>query len=585
MRTSSVIRRLLRDSFTSRAHLAAGLLGVIAVGLAQLLLTWLVKRWLEGPLVTGDAAVLGRQMSQTALLLAAGAAVLCWSRYYIARANQSLLKRLRARAMARVLSLDVPASYSRPTGDLVSRLLHDVNALSGFIEFVVWRAGYETTICAGALTMLFVLKWRFALATVTVLPLTVALFAGIGRLIRRWRTSAHAGVGALASLLNEQLHGLSTIKGFQTEAFELRRFNESNEIVRRRIVRAEVWAGWLISSVFLVTGAGLLAVGWYGSRELAAGTITQAELLTFCLYAAQTVEPFRRLSEVHGILQSSAAAAERVYELIDLPKEWVEEGTATHAPIAGAIRFDQVDFKYPNGRVVHAGLTLAIAAGEQVALVGTTGSGKSTLARLLVRFFDPARGRILLDGEDVVRLPLGDLRRAVCVVEQEPFLFSGPLLENLRYGSWSASRQEVEAAAALAGLTPTLARMRHGLDTVLSESGRELSGGEKQRVALARAIARNPRVLVLDEATSALDSDTEAEIFAALGPWLRARTVIAIGHRLSMVARFPRVVVLQDGRLIGDGSVDALTDTCRPFVSLFTGQWSVTTRDPASGGQ
>ncbi len=564
--------RLLRDSLGSPVHLIVGAVSVAALGVTQLLLTWLVKLWLQGALVSGDVVALERQLWQAAALIAIGAVTMCSSRYLVSDANQLLLMRLRERALARLFALEYPIARARPTGDVVARLLHDVNSLGGFLDTVVRRLVREATVGVGALVMLFVLNWRLALVTATLVPITIALLTRIGGLIRRWRALAHNEVGSLGALLNEQLHGLSTVKGFQTEAFELQRFVALNQAVRRRIMRAEAWAVSLLAVVFLITGVGLLATIWYGTRQLTAGVTSQAELLAFCLYAAQTAEPLRRLSEIHGFLQSSLAAAARVYEIIDLPGEETADGIVPAGPIAGSVGFDHVGFAYREPQRVLDGFDLTIAAGEQVAIVGATGCGKTTLARLLVQFYRPQQGRVVLDGIDLADIRVSAVRRAVCVIEQEPFLFSGPLGDNIRYGSWKADRLGIERAAALAGLTPVLARLPRGLDTPVTESGRELSGGEKQRVALARAIVRDPRVLVLDEATSALDGDTEAEIFRALEPWLRRRTVIAIGHRLSMVGRFPRMVLLEHGSRLADGSLDHLVRTCPAFVRLFAEQ-------------
>jgi len=299
--------------------------------------------------------------------------------------------------------------------------------------------------------------------------------------------------------------------------------------------------------------------------------MSQAALLAFLLYAGQTVEPLRRLSEIHGFLQSALAAASRVYGVIDL--DAVERADGDDLPRAnGALTLDGVSFGYHADRAVVRDVHLRIGAREQVAIVGATGSGKSTLAALVVRFYDPQCGRILLDGADIATLRLDCLRRHICIVEQEPFIFSGPLRENIRYGSWQASADEVARAAHMAGLDPVIARLPHGLDEAITEAGKQLSGGEKQRIALARAIVRNPAVLILDEATSALDGETEADVFDRLDGWLRARTVIAIGHRFSTIRRFPRAVVLLDGRIGADGPVDVLLARNAVFVNLFGDQ-------------
>jgi ATP-binding cassette subfamily B protein len=231
-----------------------------------------------------------------------------------------------------------------------------------------------------------------------------------------------------------------------------------------------------------------------------------------------------------------------------------------------------VRFSYRDDQPLLEGLSLTVRPGELLAVVAASGAGKSTLAALLARFLDPRGGRILLDGSDIRELPLAALRRAVCVVEQEPFLFSGPLISNLCYGSPDVPRVVVDEAVRLAGLEPLVDGKQGGLDAVYAESGRDLSGGQKQRIALARAIIRDPAVLVLDEATSALDSEAEEQILLELAPWLARRTVIVMAHRLSTIRRVPSIAVLHEGRIASEGSFGELLLTSAPFRSLFAAQ-------------
>jgi ATP-binding cassette subfamily B protein len=266
------------------------------------------------------------------------------------------------------------------------------------------------------------------------------------------------------------------------------------------------------------------------------------------------------------------AAAVRVYEVIDAPE--VEEGGSVPlpVPVGGAVCCAGVTFGYRPDEPVLLDVDLVLDSRESVALVGGSGSGKTTLVSLLIRLQDPQQGRIQLDGIETRALRLSDLRRAVCLVEQDPFVFSGPLTDNLRYGRWAATGEELETAVMIAGLEPLIRSLPGGLRARLGERGHDLSGGQKQRVALARAILRDPALLLLDESFSALDSDAEAGIFDRLEQWLARRTAVVISHRLSTVSRFDRVVVLDQGRIVGDGPARALVETCPAFERLFAGQ-------------
>jgi ABC-type multidrug transport system fused ATPase/permease subunit len=530
-----------------------------------------VRRWADGPLRTGDRRALAAMLVEAAAVLLVGIAALATSRYLITDVNQRLVASLRRRALDRLLHLELAGLRRLATGDIVARFINDAGQLSGFLETVVRRLIREATVGTGALIMLFVLDWRLALATCTLVPLTLLLLLKIGAIIRRWRLLAHADVGALGSTIVEQLQGASTVKTYQTEDAELRRFADRQARLIGRILRAELWAAVLISLVFLATGAGVVAIAWYGTAQLTTGAVSQASLVAFLLYAGQTVEPLRHLSEIHGFVQNAVAAASRVYALVDV--DGIERVAGDPLPnVAGALTLDDVTFGYHAGRSVLRDVRLRIAAREHVAIVGATGSGKSTIAALLVRFYEPQRGRVLLDGTDVAALRLDIVRRHICIVEQEPFIFSGPLHDNIRYGSWDATAADVGRAAHMAGLDPVVARLPQGLESIIGEGGKQLSGGEKQRIALARAIVRNPAVLVLDEATSALDGETEADVFDRLHGWLAQRTVITIGHRFSTIRRFPRAIVLADGRIAADGSVDVLLAQSATFVSLFGDQ-------------
>ena len=569
---TQIFQRLVRECASSPVRLSVALTSLLGVALGQLYLTWLVKLWAEGPVLRGDPAMLDWVLTRGAVVTGGMVIAVFLSRYVLNSINQRMVERLREAVHAHLLAVGVAQVRQRPNGEWLSRVFNDAGALSGFVRDVLKRLVGEGVVLVGALAMMFYLQWRLALIGCLLVPLVGVLLSRLGDVIRRRGAASQQKVGELSATFSEQLRGLTTIKGFQTESREHERFVRQNGRYRQEVLRSEWWTAVLMTIVWFVTGIGLLAILWYGTHEVLSGASTPGQLLAFVLYAVQTVEPLRRLSEVQAMLQRALAAAARVYEVIDAPQGEPEGTRHVQYLACGDLRLEELSFRYRADKPVLDNLELRIAPRETVALVAASGGGKSTLANLLLRFVDPQRGRILLDGIDIRALRLADLRRAVCVVEQEPFIFSGPLIENVCYGSAHASAATIDAAVACAGLEPMVRTLPGGLHASLQEAGGDLSGGQKQRIALARAIVRDPAVLVLDEATSALDSDAEAQIFAGLEEWLRRRTVLVMAHRLATVARFERIIVLQAGHVAGDGSVVYLLQSCPAFGELFAEQ-------------
>jgi len=569
-----IFTRLVAECARYRGHLLLIGLSLAALGGAQIYLTWIAKLWADGPLRTGDHQALAKLTAQAGLTAGVLVIGLFSSKYVLQSLNQHFVQHLRDRAQRRLLEVELSSVRRFQVGELMSRLFNDAGALSQFVREILRRGIGESFVLIGALFMLVRLDWRLAAMIALVGPPVAAILSYCGAFVRRRSAEAQREVGELSAAVTEQLSGLSVIKGFQTEQAEQRRFEAKDSLYRHHVMRSQFWLALMTTGVWAITCAALLAVAWYGTTQVAIGRETAGALFAFCLYAVQTVEPLRRISEVHGLLQQALAAAERVFEIIDLPEAERDGSVALRTPVEGALSFEAVNFRYPSGRTVLRDFHLAIAPRETVAVVAASGGGKSTIANLLVRFFDPTSGRITLDGVDVRNTRLSQLRRAVCVVEQEPFIFTGSILDNLRYGTFDASAEQIRDAAALAGLDRFIAALPDGFDARLAESGHNVSGGQYQRIALARAIVRDPAVLVLDEATSAVDSETEQEIFARMEPWLARRTVIVMTHRLATVIRFRRVVVLDEGRVVGDGAPHELIRTCPVFERLFAEQVS-----------
>lgn len=585
---TEVLGFLARRVFVERWALAGGTLLLLTLTGARLLLTWLVKLWSDA-LLAGDVAdALERLLLPALAVMALVLVSIAGSRYLLARVDQRILEGLRNDAARAVLRTSPAATWKRRSGDLLSRVLSDCSLAAGLAPEAGKRLVGEGTVIVGSFAMLLVIDWRLALAVCLYVPAAGVLLHLVGRRIRHWSAAARRSLGELSGTFGEQLQGLGTIKGFQTESFEARRFTRRNRELLELLLRGEAWAAAMVGGVWLIAGAGLLWGIVYGSRQVASGRLTSGELLAFCLYAGQAVEPLRRLSDLQARLQQGLAAAERVHELVRLPPEEAMPGTA-EPPLPSfertptCLELAAVRFAYPDGPAVFDELSGVIEAGEIVGVVAASGGGKSTLAGLLLRFWEPQRGSLLLGGRDLAGLALEEIRRAVCVVPQEPFLFSGSVRDNLLYGEPEASEEDLQAALAMTALDGLFGGGRRGLDTLLPEAGRSLSGGQRQRIALARAVLRAPSLLVLDEATSAMDGDTEERVFRRLEPWLARRTTVVMAHRFATIARLPRVLVLAGGRFVGDGAPEALLRSCASFAELFGGQVAAAARDAVPG--
>lgn len=564
--------RLIRETLKFRKRLFIAAAALVTLAATRLYLTWLAKLWMEvDPAAEGEPnlAFLLTAAIMTTLLMVSAIMV---SEYLVSDVNQRMLQDLRQQAQHKLLVMGVSGVWQFHSGELLSRLFNDVGVLSGFVRRIMTDLIGETLLATGAVVMMCYLNWRLTLIMCLVVPIVGLTLNRLSGMIRKWAGTAQSGLAALSATFAEQLHGLTTIKGYQAEGFEHLRFVAQNRAYRWQFMRCELWATTLISLIWLATAIGFIGIVWYGSRQVFQGNINLGSLLAFCLYAAQTIEPIRKLSDVYAALQRFVAAAGRVYEVIDSKVVESEGSMAFDHPVEGAVQFEHVKFLFRTGEPILNGISLTLKPTERAALVAASGSGKTTLARLLARFFDVQRGRILLDSVDITALRLTELRHAVCVVEQEPFVFAGPLIDNIRYGSWDAPLERIEEAVRMTGLEPLARSLPQGLYSELHEAGHNLSGGQKQRIALARAIVRDPRVLVLDEATSALDSDTEGKILARMEDWLARRTVLVMAHRLATVVRMPRIIVLADGQIAGDDTFAGLLEHCLPFRQLFAEQ-------------
>ncbi len=444
------------------------------------------------------------------------------------------------------------------SGDVMSRISADAQLIEQVIGSSASVALRNTLMCLGGVVMLVVTNPKLALWTLAVVPLTVVPIIVFGRQVKALSRESQARMGEMVSEGAETLDGVRTVQAFAQEDRAARRFGEATErafvAATRRVSRRAIMTTLVIFIVFSAVGFLL----WMGGHDVLTGRISAGDLSAFVFYAVLVASSGGAISETIGDLQRASGAAERLAELRAEAPSIAEPAhpRPLPRPVKGAVSFEEVSFRYPTRTDALAldRFDLAIVPGETVAIVGPSGAGKTTAFNLLLRFYDPEKGTIRLDGIDIRDLALGDLRRSLAVVPQDPTLFSTSVTENIRYGRPDATDAEVRAAADAASALGFIEALPHGFATDLGARGVRLSGGQRQRIAIARALLCDPAVLLLDEATSALDAESELAVQQALDRIMRNRTTLVIAHRLATVQKANRIVVLDQGRVVDVGT-------------------------------
>jgi ABC transporter fused permease/ATP-binding protein len=555
--------------------LALGLACLVVASSANLAFPQALRVLVDGALASGTRAAVDR----AALLMfgigvvsaAAGA-----TRYVLFTvAGERIVARLRHDAYAKLLEQEIAFFDEHKTGDLTSRLASDTTVLQNAVSVNLSMAMRNFASVAGGMAMLFVTSWRLTLLMLAVVP-AVAFGAVIyGRRVRKLSREVQDALGRASAVGEESLVGIRTVRAFASEDHEAKRYGDAVErsfqLAKKRNVMTGVFIGIAMSSA---TAAIALVMG-YGGRLVAASAMSVGQLTSFLVYTLVVAFALGALGDLWADFMRAAGAAERVFEITDRVPSIASRGGEAPDAVTGLIELSKVDFAYPTrpDATVLSQLDLRIEPGHVVAVVGSSGAGKSTIAALLSRLYDPTRGAVRLDGRDLRELDPQWLRRQVGVVAQEPMLFSSTISENIRYGRTGASDAEVEHAARVANAHDFITRFPDGYKTLVGERGVQLSGGQKQRIAIARAVLKDPKILVLDEATSALDAESEHLVQEALDRLLEGRTTLVIAHRLSTVKNADRVLVLDGGRVVQQGTHQELVGEAGLYRKLVERQF------------
>ena len=495
--------------------------------------------------------------------IVAGLAVATSTRYFLVSwLGERVAADIRKRVYDHVLGLSPSFLDTARTGDILSRMTADVALLQSLVGSAISMGLRNAVTGAGALAMMAATSLKLAGIVALVLPLVVVPLVLFGRRERKLSRTAQDRIADLAARAEETLNGLRTVQAFTQEPTERARFAaETERSVAAALRRVASRAALILAVILLGFGAITFAL-WVGGHDVVAGRMSGGQLAAFVFYAVLAASAGASVSELWGEIQRAAAAADRLLELLAIRPEVAAPATPALLPNPpqGRIALDRVTFAYPTRPGVAAldDVSLDVAPGETVAVVGPSGAGKTTLFQLLLRFYDPQRGRVLVDGIDAATLDPSALRARIGLVPQEPLIFGASAAENIRYGRPGATEEEVRRAARAAAADGFLAALPQGYDTPLGARGVTLSGGQRQRIAIARAILKDAPVLLLDEATSALDAESEQAVQQALERLAHGRTTLVVAHRLATVRRADRILVMEAGRIVAAGTHEAL---------------------------
>ncbi len=530
---------------------------------------WLIGRLVDAALPSIKPAPQEWHLSlNTAALLltgtlAAQAVLTFFSSATFNSVGQRAVTALRLNLYERLIGLPMKFHGEHRVGELASRLGNDMAQMEDFYSAAIPQGIRQGMLLFGGLVAIFLTSPLLAGLMLGSFPVLVVLAGLFGRSVRKiWRKAQDQLAGA-ATVVEETLQGIATVKAFGNERFEAGRYGSAMEGYLAQVLRGARYRAALIAFIIFGIFGAIVLVLWYGARLMQQGQLTHGELTQFTLYTLFIGGGVGSIAEVMAAWQKSVGASHRVRELMEVLPESGNGAPAAAkpehaAPVSLAMR--EVSFRYPSRPElpVLRSVTLEAKPGERVALVGPSGAGKSTVVSLLLRFYEPDAGQILIDGTDVQTMGLGDVRARMAMVPQEVLLFGGTIRENIAYGRPGASEEEIRDAAQRANCAEFIERFPEKYDTVVGDRGVKLSGGQRQRVAIARAFLRDPGLLLLDEATSSLDSESEALVQGALDTLLAGRTALIIAHRLATVRKCDRIYVLQGGEVVEAGSHEEL---------------------------
>tara|TARA_R110002110_G_scaffold66876_3_gene182770 strand:+ start:7272 stop:9161 length:1890 start_codon:yes stop_codon:yes gene_type:complete len=572
--TAAIVARMGREYLKPHWRMAAvALLASVVVAGATGILPVLIKYALDN-IVGSDAWML--------LLVALGAIVataLQAIATYISKVNmstigQNIVASVQRNMFDRIIHADLAWVSGTHSGRFISSFLNDAGRVRDTITTTVIDLGQNFLTVIALIGAMFYLNWQLALMGAAIIPVIALLVRQLGRRTRKAARQSMEGSGNLTAVISEALSGIRVVKAYDQEATEIDRASRAiNDVLHHalRAMRSRVMASPMTGAL---SGIGIAAVIYFGGRSVQTGFLTIGDLGGFLSAMMLAYEPLKKLANTQTMMQEGIAAAIRVFPILDIQPTITSPANAAALQVSdGAIRFENVHFRYGDGTPALNGIDIEVPKGHTVALVGPSGAGKSTILNFVPRFYDPAIGRVLIDGQDLREVTLTSLRAASSLVTQDPFLFDDTVRANIAYGSLDATDEEIEEAARNAAAHDFIAALSNGYETTVGEAGFKLSGGQRQRIAIARAMLKNSAILLLDEATSALDTASEMQVQSALSRLMQGRTTLVIAHRLSTIKHANNIYVIESGRVVEHGNHDQLVAQGGLYAELSRSQF------------
>ena len=540
----------------------------------NLYLPWIFRDMIDKVLNAKDYYMLNVISASIVVIFLLRGIFLYGQNYLMSYVGQHVIIDIRSEVFRKLQRLSMSFYDKNKTGTIMSYVTNDVNALQGAMVDNTIELVTESIILIGSVCAMVYLDWKLTLFTILTFPVVLYFMNYFGKKIRRSGGQIQEATADITSVLQESVSSARVVKSFVREQYEIERFERENEANLKANLKNAKYMATLTPTIEFVAALGVTLILWYGGNNVIAGETTAGSLVAFLAYAVNISNPIKRITRVSGNIQKALAAAQRVFDVLDLREEVRDLPDAKALPaVTGNVSFEHVTFSYNTGDEILHDLSFTAKPGQAIGLVGPSGAGKSTVASLLPRFYDCDAGTIRIDGTDIRHVTLDSLRNQVGIVPQETILFNGSVYDNILYGRLGATKEEIEAAAKAANAHDFIMELPEGYNTMLGDRGVNISGGQRQRIAIARAILKDPRILILDEATSALDTESERVVQEALNRLMVGRTSIIIAHRLSTIKNADRILVLDKGKLVEDGTHEELMAKNGLYAHLYQIQY------------